>query len=163
MLEAYFKKYNRRGVLIDTNLILLLFVGGISEDFIQKFDRTDKFTADDYQMLLRFIDKFDKVITTPNIMTEVSNLVNNSRMYGYKLKSFFSIFAKALTIISEEYLPSKSIATNQKFYEFGLTDIGIMLVAKNNYLILTTDAGLVSFALCNKIDAVNFNHMRFQF
>lgn len=160
MLEEYLKKYRKKGVLIDTNLLLLLFVGKLSKNFIQKFERTDKYTADDFQILVGFIDQFDKIITTPNIMTEMSNLVKSSNMYGDKLKDFFSIFAKSLTIISEEYLPSKSIANNENIAKFGLTDIGIMLVAKNNYLILTADFAFHVLALRNSIDSVNFNHIR---
>ena len=158
MLDIYLQKYCNQGILIDTNLLLLLFVGQLSENFIQKFKRTDKYTKSDYQILLNFIDKFDKVVTTPNIMTEVSNLGGN--MYGDKLKVFFSKFVDNLAIISEQYLESKTIANSENIDKFGLTDIGIVLVAKDNYLILTDDLKLSVFALRNNVAAVNFNHIR---
>ena len=158
MLEIYLQKYCNQGILIDTNLLLLLFVGQLSENFIQKFKRTKQYTKSDYQILLNFIDKFDKVVTTPNIMTEVSNLGGN--MYGDKLKIFFSKFVDNLAIISEQYLESKIIANSENIDKFGLTDIGIVLVAKDNYLILTDDLDLSMFALRNNVAAVNFNHIR---
>ena len=159
MLDIYLQKYRNKGILIDTNLLLLLFVGQLSENFIQKFQRTNQYTKSDYQILLNFIDKFDKVVTTPNIMTEMSNLGSNS-MYGDKLKNFFSKFVDNFVIISEQYLESKIIANSENIDEFGLTDIGIVLVAKDNYLILTDDLDLSMFALRNNVAAVNFNHIR---
>lgn len=152
------QKYRGKGILIDTNLLLLLFVGRLSKKFIKKFKRTDKYSIEDYQILLGFVDEFDKLITTPNIMTEISNLGGN--MHGAKLKDFFSIFTDQLTVISEKYLPSKSIANDENIYKFGLTDIGIMLVAKDNYLILTDDFKLSNLASENGIDAINFNHIK---
>lgn len=159
--STYLQKYRSKGVLIDTNLLLLLFVGKLSKSFIKKFKRTDKYTIEDYQILLRFVDEFDKLITTPNIMTEVSNLGGN--MHGDMLKGFFSVFANSFTVISEKYLPSKSIANNKNFDKFGLTDIGIMLVAKDNYLILTDDFKLSQFASKNDIDTINFNHIKYNY
>ncbi len=36
MMEDYINKYRSKGIIIDANLLLLLYVGGISEDHIQR-------------------------------------------------------------------------------------------------------------------------------
>ena len=67
--------YRWEGLLIDSNLLLLLFVGLRDRDRIQKFKRTAQFTIRDFERLAAFIRRFKEVVTTPSILTEVSNLL----------------------------------------------------------------------------------------
>jgi hypothetical protein len=76
-LEALIAKYRTRGVLIDTNLLILYFVGEFSPERISGMTRTKKFTIRDYLLLKTFLDRFAVKITTPNILTEISNLSGN--------------------------------------------------------------------------------------
>jgi len=47
-----------------------------------------------------------------------------------------------------------------KFSKFGLTDCGIVNVAKDNYLVLTDDLKLASYLQNIGIDTLNFNNIR---
>jgi hypothetical protein len=77
-------RYKSRGILIDTNLLLLYFVGKYDPRRILSFGRTKSraFTLEDFKLLLVVFDYFDRVITTPNILTEVSNL--SSKLSDYE-------------------------------------------------------------------------------
>lgn len=64
----------RSGVLIDSNLLLLLFIGGYDRKQIQINKRLKAFAEEDFDVLVGFLSQFSQLITTPNTLTEVSNL-----------------------------------------------------------------------------------------
>jgi len=51
-------------------------VGTVNRNRISKFNRTEKFVPKDYDSLLQILSYFDKIMTTPNILTEVNSLAN---------------------------------------------------------------------------------------
>lgn len=157
MIERYVSTYRSKGILIDTNLLLLLMVGGTPS--IKNFKRTNMYTSTDYDLLLRLIDQFGKIIATPHILAEVSNLTNG--LYGEQLEHFFHTLKRSLnSIVVEVHRPAVEIAESYSLSPYGLADVGIMAVAKDNYLVLTDDLRVASFALRHSVDVINFNHVR---
>ena len=51
-------------------------MGTVNRNRISKFNRTEKFVPKDYDSLLQILSYFDKIMTTPNILTEVNSLAN---------------------------------------------------------------------------------------
>ncbi len=72
-MEELIYKYSNKGLLIDTNILLLYFVGSFDRQHIEKFKRTSQFTIKDFDYLVILLDRFDTLVTTPNILTEVNN------------------------------------------------------------------------------------------
>ena len=68
-------RYRRKGILIDTNLLLLFVVGSCNVKHIGTFKRTKKFIPADFEALRRMLGNFRRLVTTPNILTEVSNFL----------------------------------------------------------------------------------------
>ena len=66
------QKYHSRGVLVDTNILLLRFVGDFDRDLIPRFKRTAQFVVEDYDLLKRLLVRFNSTITTPHILAEVN-------------------------------------------------------------------------------------------
>ncbi|AQG78174.1 hypothetical protein AWR27_01710 [Spirosoma montaniterrae] len=65
-----------RGLIIDTNLIVLLVVGSVDPKRISSHKRLSKYTNDDFSILKSFVQRFrHPLYTTPNILTEASNLI----------------------------------------------------------------------------------------
>ena len=62
------------GYFIDANLLLLLVVGSVSVDAISRHRRLRVFTQDDYGIRIDLIAQVDRVLVTPNTLTETSNL-----------------------------------------------------------------------------------------
>lgn len=157
MIQHHIATYRSKGLLIDTNLLLLLIVG--STPSIKAFKRTSMYSGADYELLVRLIDQFDKVIATPHILAEVSNLANG--LYGSQLDDFFGTLTSSLSkLILEVYQPALDIASNYGLSPYGLADVGVMAAAQDNYLVLTDDLRVANFALQNNVDVVNFNHVR---
>ena len=72
-VEQLLIEYRTKGVIVDTNLLHI--VGAQNPDRIDRFSRTDTFTADDFKLLDRLLGYFETAVTTPPILTEVSNLL----------------------------------------------------------------------------------------
>src|SRR5580698_6784272 len=68
-------RHSSRGILIDTNVLLLLYVGSLDRNLVPKFKRTDRFAPEDYDALRKLIRPFKTVLTTHHILTEVCNLL----------------------------------------------------------------------------------------
>jgi hypothetical protein len=155
-----FAQYGNKGLLIDSNLLLLYFVGSYDPARIGTFKRTHSrgFTSDDFDLLLRLLTPFGAVVTTPNILTEVSNLSNQLR--DDEKDTYYSVFADRAGLLTEHYTESKKICTLEHFKKFGLTDAGIISMAKGIYLVLTDDAPLVGYLQNVGIDVINFNQLR---
>jgi len=152
------RRYKTKGLLIDTNLLLLYFVGMYDQDRIPRFKRTMAFTTDEFVLLATIFKEFDKIITTPNILTEVSNL--SGQLPGNLRSYFYSDFATRIPTLQEQYTTSTTISTSTHFNTFGLTDAGIVETVKGNYLVLTADLDLFGLLQNLGVDAINFNHIR---
>jgi rRNA-processing protein FCF1 len=151
-------RYSNKGILIDSNLLLLYFVGKYKPSEIPKFKRTASFEINDFRLLLSILRRFNKIITTPNILTEVSNL-SNQLPNNFKL-TYYSEFANQVLLLDEKYITSSNICSLEHFRKFGLTDSGIIEAAKNQHLVLTDDFKLTNFLENMKVDVINFNHIR---
>lgn len=155
---SLFLKYKNRGLLVDSNILLLYFIGKYSQALITEFKRTRQYTKDDFYMILNIFSYFKKIVTTPNILTEISNLSN--QLTGRVRSEFYIEFRKQFMILSERYLPSQEVSESRYFPSFGLTDSVIIEAAKDNYLVLTDEAQLYRSLLKEGIDAININHLR---
>jgi rRNA-processing protein FCF1 len=151
-------KYSRCGILIDTNILLLLFVGNVDPTRISKFKRTAHFLQEDYLLLKGLLSRFTKIVSTPNILSEVSNL---SQQLGDPVKTeYFIQFAREIEVIDELYVASKNAALTDEFIKFGLADSVIIQLSNGPFLILTDDFKLSNYLASNDVDVINFNHIR---
>ena len=141
-----------------TNSLLLYLVGSTNCERITRFKRTAQFTPEDYDILLELVSKFKKVIATPNILTEVNSLAN--QLGEPERSQCLIIFTWLISQITEEHIESSIVASYESFSRFGLTDCGIILLAKNKYLVLTDDLKLHLYLKALGIDTINFNNLR---
>ena len=66
---ALIEKHESKGVLVDTNLLVLFFVSLVNKRRIPEFKRTQDFTIDDFDLLVRLITWFGKLIATPHVLS----------------------------------------------------------------------------------------------
>jgi rRNA-processing protein FCF1 len=159
-INLLIRKYSRKGILIDTNILLLLFVGLTNRSRIRSFSRTEKFISEDFDTLSRLIDRFSLVVVTPNILTEVSSFIN--QLGEPERSQCLAIFSRVVVNekFGEQYLASPEIVSQTAFVKLGLTDCGIIEVARDQYLVLTEDFRLAGYLQKSGIDTINFNHIR---
>jgi len=152
-------KYKAKGLLIDSNLLLLFLVGTFDLRLVGdgKFNKLSKYTEQDYLLLLRLRSVFKTAVTTPHVLTEVSNLacdlpeVTKMRCLGQ--------FCQTFDAMEELAMPSFEVARRAEFTFLGLTDAAIAQVS-DRFLIVSDDARFVGRLNANGMDALNFNHLR---
>ena len=160
-MDYYSSIVNRnleKGILIDTKPLLLLLIGSYNPNGIEKSKLTQDFTLKDYELLVNLVKRFNQIVTTPNILTEVSNLLN--RAEGKIRDQIYTLFSHSVQEFVEESKPSKETVKHENFSKFGLTDLAILDNAKGKYLVLTGDLPLFSYLQNIGIDVINFNHLR---
>lgn len=153
-------KHGRNGILVDTNILLLEVVGSAEPKILanRSFRRTERFTVHDFRTLESLLRRFARVVTTPNILTEVSNLCG--QLAEPARSRILRAFGNAIGAMRERQVSGTRLAAEEMFVRFGITDCGIMLAARKGYLVLTDDFPLANYLLSNGLDAINFNHLR---
>lgn len=148
----------RDALFIDTNLLLVLLVGALDPEHVERFKRTRAYTRADYALLLAFAGGYRRLLTTPNILTEVSNLLGQ---LGEPLRRRALLALGALTATLEErYLASETLVVDPSFPALGLADTSIIAAASEGVTVLTEDLALYLRLASTGVDVVNFNHLR---
>jgi rRNA-processing protein FCF1 len=148
------------GLLLDTNLFLVYAVGLFSPKLISEFKRTLTYSAADFRMLTDYMARFRRVITTPHVVTEVTDLLDTlNRSRNFRL---FATLRQVLLKFEEIHQPSAQIAARQpmRFDKFGLADSALVELASQNYLVMTDDLPLFGYLESLGLPVINFNHLR---
>ncbi len=158
--DSLIARYRNAGVLVDTNLLLLYFVGRYDRGLIERWPRTnDRFVSVDYDLLLLLLEPFEKLIVTPHVLTEVSN------MLGYLAEPAKTgcrvLLAQIInSVMQEKRTPGASLSEDPAFVPFGITDTSILDAAVGSYLVLTDDLPLYAYLLAQGVEVLNFNEIR---
>jgi len=152
------RRHGPRGVLVDTNLLLLYFIGSFDRGLVGRFKRTQPFTGEDYDFLDEFLERFSRVVTTPHVLAEVNSL--SGQLGEPKRTRYFQDFAERIATLDERYVASTRLAAAQQFPRLGLTDTGILHVAQSGLLVLTDDLALSGSLKLVGVEVVNFTHLR---
>jgi len=159
----YISSQKFKGIVVDTNLLILLLIGLYDLDEIEKNKRlkNNSFEKEDFHKLVSLIDAVSNEITiTPNILTEVCNLTEN---YNNETEyAFFKFIEEFVKTLEERNANSNEIIHNNQtaFYKFGLSDSSITNLSKEEYLIITVDLPLYHFLISQNLPAINYTDFR---
>lgn len=155
-------------IILDTSLLLLYLVGRYDTDFIRIFNRTSKYSKEDFNEVRKVIESAKSVYITPQIVAEVSNLskkMDDER--SSRFKDYMIVLIRELKKYKEEYIKLENLLKNEVLLiKVGFTDTSILELAINmqskkmNYLILTDDWPLSQRALSLGYQALNFTNLR---
>ncbi|MBM4325760.1 MAG: hypothetical protein FJ118_01240 [Deltaproteobacteria bacterium] len=148
----------KRTALVDSNLLLLYFIGKYDLNYVGKFKRTKSFSLKDFAVLQQLIRSFKHTVTTLNILTEVINFAG--QLGEPAREQCLAKIAEEIKLVPEEYVPSTLASQHPYFAKCGLTDAVIMHAASNKHMVVTTDFTLASLLEAQTIDVINFNHIR---
>lgn len=144
-------------VFLDTGLLMLFVVGAIDRKLIAKHHRLKEFQEKDYDILIDNIGHVDKVLVTPNTLTEASNLLDK---HGEPERS--RIFEALRIFIGEQeeiVVASNAASQRKEFIRLGLTDAVLLEVASRSSPLITVDLALYLAAISKEAEsAFNFRH-----
>lgn len=169
-------KFHGKRLLLDTNLLLPYFVGSYYRVH-QQVSRHGAFKEEEFQLLAQIIERFKKVgnvLTTPHILTEVSNLARKMDPKGFKCphcgkeinaglslrlkenRLAFMVFIRSLIQQLDEKFDEKRmgacrLSAQEYFPMFGLADAAIIDLASDRLLILTNDEPMARYLQIQKM------------
>lgn len=153
--------HKKAGLILDTNLLVLYIVGIHDSERIELFKRTRAYSIDDFELLVNVINYFGGFTTTPNVLTEVSNLIEGFNYNNIPLLN--TLGSSEIGLLDEHYVESKRVMDedyDKAFTKFGLSDAVLYSLARRNYLILTDDLDLCAYLQNKQLSALNFNNLR---
>ena len=143
-----------RDVIIDTNVFILFLAGQINENKIERYTRNSLYTKEDYYFLLSILADYDRIITSPNIFTEVDNLLN--RITGEDKYKYLILVKTIYKQTVEKYIKTEMAAQNWYFDTLGVTDSSILMMAKDCELLISGDGSLCDHAKTLNIKTFDF-------
>jgi hypothetical protein len=108
-------------LLIDTNLLVLLAVGTVNRDRIETFKRTRQYTTADYDLLVRVLERFDKLYTVAHVLAEVSNLTD---LPGAERVQARRVLKETISLLIEAEMSSTRAAEERLFQDLGACRCG---------------------------------------
>lgn len=158
--EEIIRSYLNKDIIVDTGPLILLLAGNYNLDLIGKSQLTREFNKYDFELLQYFISKFRKVIVTPQILAEVSNIINTKRING-KFSDFIEKTINILLQSKEIYINKNEILAREEIKKVGVTDTGIILCCeKNDQMILTKDFEFVGICRSKGLPVIHFDELR---
>lgn len=158
-LANLFRKYRAKGILPDTNILLVLLVGSCSRTLIRGFKRTREYSTGDFDLLVQVFAQFNRVVTTPGVLTEVNSLAN--QLQGRYKADFYIVFRKYIaTMLQEEHRPARAICDHVFYSKCGLSDAAILSVAEDGLLVLTDDGPLTAYLQARNVDCITLDLLR---
>ena len=147
-----------RSVLVGSNLLFILVVGHTSRDHVGRARRTEQYSPEDFDLLESALSDYDKVLVTPHVLAETSNLL------GYLSEPLLSKTRSALGQMlarwNEHYAPCIELMDAPIYLRLGVTDAALFMAASATAALLTDDFPLYLAASTAGRDAINFTHLR---
>ena len=144
-------------IFVDASLLVLLVVGRTNKNLIEKHRRLREFQEEDYDTLVGILNQVEKILVTPNTLTEASNLL---AQHGEPQRSrFFGVLRILIEESEEIVVTSKTASQNSEFTRLGLTDAGLLEVISDSNPLITVDLALYLAAIRKEGgSAFNFRH-----
>ncbi|EIJ43227.1 PIN domain-containing protein [Beggiatoa alba B18LD] len=149
-----------KGVLLDTNLLMVYLISELGQGEVEQFKRTREFTSDDADILKQLLKDFKHRYTIPQVLAEVSNLLDWMQNEDKQIR-LKKLLAEYIDLSNELVIASKQLITLPIYFKLGITDAALFSLAKQYELtLITVDFGLYGYAQKYKIQTINFNHLR---
>jgi rRNA-processing protein FCF1 len=156
--EDFDRNARINGILVDTNLLVLLIVGSVNRERVSQFKRTSDYSPADWDPLIGILEQISRRYTLPHVLAEVSTLTD---LKGTELEAARAIFRNLIATMSELDVRSAEACANVLFVRLGLTDSAIAVAAKvRGCSVLTNDAALYSALAAEGFYVAMFNHFR---
>lgn len=149
--------FDKRVLLLDTNMLLLYLVSQVDASLLHTFKRVDMFAESDISLLARIISRHPGMITTPHVLAEASNFVDHSpRHRRREMQTALRTFVEQYAELYEE---ARVLVQQPEFSSVGIADTGLAVLCSVADL-LTTDYRLAGLIQARGGTAMNFNHYR---
>jgi hypothetical protein len=144
-------KFHGKKLLLDTNLLLPYFIGCFYRIHGQA-PKHDEFALKEEEflllaMIIEHFKKAGKILTTPHLLTEVSNL--SRKALGQNRIAFLIFIRHLIQDLDEKFdagkIGAQRLSRQDCFPRFGLADAAIMGLSYDSLVVLTNDQQMVRY------------------
>lgn len=150
---------SRDGVLLDTNVLLLLLIGTVSEEQIERCSRLRGYSTGEFELLEFLLRDHRGFAITPHIATETWNLGENA-LNGAHQASFKKLFVEFLESARETWIPAERLVGESYFLHLGIADSGAARIRRRRPVVITDDVLLTVQLEKQGSKVVNFTRLR---
>lgn len=170
--EEFFGVCQSRGVVLDTNLLVLYIVGCRNSKNISSHPRLKKFDEGDFALVRWIVErsKNKSIYLTPQTIPETMFLLGHDPRTGEKDRSRDSYELLAATIENLKfaneniYTPTPEIFKNSEIWEidqYGLPDLSFVDgIKKKDLAFLSDDSRLVAYMFSQDIAAKHYSECK---
>jgi hypothetical protein len=159
-LDDAIRRHRHSGFLVDSNLLTLFLVGYFDVSLVPVFKRTRAYSENDYELLSFILLECDRLVVTPSVLAEVSNLC--AHLDSARRADFFKFVSRLLPseLFTERLVSLDGVARATGFVRLGFTDATIEQLSALGVPVLTDDLAL--YVHLNELnrEAFNFTHLR---
>lgn len=142
------RKFHDKRLLLDTNLLLPYFMGCFYRVH-QQVPRHGSFKEEEFELLAQIIEYFKKagkVLTTPHLLTEVSNVSEGLRENRFVFLAYIRPLIQQLDEVFEaRRVGAHRLSGRDYFLRFGLADAVVIDLAYDPLLVLTNDKPMARY------------------
>lgn len=150
----------RNALFVDTNLLVLLVIGAVDPLQIGRAGRVRGYTEDDYDQLRRLASGFRVTVSTPHVLSELSNLARQG-FFGEHARQIRAVMKSICIVADERFVPARCLLRDDQASWLGLADMGILEAASRGCTVVTDDLPLYNQLRSRGLQALNFTHLRF--
>ena len=155
-LNYLVNKYSRLGLIIDSGPLLVLIVGAFKPSELL---RIGKYNEQDYKIILSFLKKFQRIIITPYIISELSNIAH-SRLDKSHFKEIILGCVSYLKNFKEQQIKKDRVLNKKEAQWLGFTDVSVIITSEiQKSLVLTEDGKLITECEKSGIDVIDFTSL----
>lgn len=146
-LESLKKRHRVTGILLDAQLLVLWIVGTVSDELISTHRRLREYDTMHFHALRELLSHFPRLVTTPHILTEASNLAAyfSSSLRDHVLDALRVLvsFKDGLPEVKERHKPASKLCQEPHFSILGLADAAVIDAARRRVLVVSDDNDLL--------------------
>jgi len=151
----------RPAVLLDTNLLILFVVGLASPEYVARHRRLSAYRGYGrraFDILLDYVSLASALLVTPNVLTEVSNLLAGRERGDDITLAVLHAFRSLVGRADERLISSAAAMTRPESPRLGLADAATLEALGTETVLLTDDWSLYEAALRAGKRAELFSH-----
>ncbi len=145
-------------LVLDTNLLVLLVVGLVGEELIERHKRLNAFNVGDFRQLVGIVETASKLLFVPHVLAETSNLVRS--VEEPRRTNVTALLGRLIGTTEERPVASQAVVNDTTYLRLGLTDAVLLSLVDRTHTLLTVDFDLYLAASRAGGNARDFNHER---
>ena len=144
------RELKKNNIIVDTGVLLEYFKLLIGS----KYNKLSKFEQNQLTQFIEFF-KGRNLYIIPQVLAELYSLLKrDAKDSKSKINLWLKIIeAPHLKSLLEIYVPKEEILEENKYFDFGFTDIALMKTLDKNNLLLTNDSNLIRFCISKGLEA----------